>query len=127
MTEELVSFELAKLAKEIGFRMQTTPFGFVTKYYHPRTGTLLTHGRTGRTKYSDLIYAPTLSLLQRWFREKHNIDVLPTMSRNSRTYGYRIFCIEEGKTIVYVHIYKKHETFEEAFEAGLIEGLKLIK
>lgn len=126
MKDEPISFETAKLAKEKGFTFFKR-MGYTTSFYHPKTRSILRLGRTGRCKLEDLYYRSTQNLLQKWLREEFRIDVLPTMSKNSRTYGYRILCIEDGKTIEYVHIYEKHETYEEALEFGLMEGLKLIK
>lgn len=128
MSDTLVSFETAELAKEKGFTLQTNPFGYVTKFYRPSTKTLLNYGRTGRSKLSTLIYAPTQSLLQRWLREVHGIDViaLPTYSEK---YIFRLY--QKG-TICKNQIYgnymsKDYANYEEALEKGLFQALKLIE
>ena len=134
MKEEVISFETAKLAKEKGFDWKCLHFycinstcNHIDTPYEYSFRVNANFNSEDNFGYGKTWSAPTLAFLQQWLREKHKIDVLPTMSRNSRTYGYRIFCIEDGKTIEYVHIYEKHETYEQALEQGLIEGLNLIK
>ena len=137
VTDELVSFELAKLSKKKGFNEE-----WFYSYTTDDKSNIDLHSSfdlTGEFMFTEedlqaaeeneysAWFAPTRAFLQKWLREEHKIDILPTMSKNSRTYGYRIFCIEDGKTIEYVHIYEKHETYELALEQGLIEGLNLIK
>lgn len=126
ITEDLVSFEVAKLAKEKGFTLQTNPFGldlYLTKFYRPSTKTLLSYGRTGRSKLNTLIYAPTQSLLQRWLREVHNIDI--TISLVANGYGFYIHkdrnYTNKGENYGISGI-----TYEEALEVGLQEALKLL-
>jgi len=77
----------------------------------------------------------TQFLLQKWLREKHNIDVEPYLvlidSNNNykkqiidKEYSFKI--IQEGIPLFIIskHIYLK---YEEALEIGLIEALKTIK
>lgn len=138
--EQLVSFEIAKLAKEKGFKIWC-PVIFWLK--HSKEGkSEKTHiafdededkwyeynhncGTDDEINESDFVFRPTQSLLQAWLREEHRIDVMPTMSRFSRTYGYKIFYIEDGKTEVIDSQYIK-QSFNSAFESGLEEALKLI-
>ncbi|MFA5433077.1 MAG: hypothetical protein WC319_09460 [Candidatus Paceibacterota bacterium] len=111
MKEELISFETAKLAKEKGFEFEKI--------------TVDTH--------HDSIQVCTQSLLQRWLREKHKIDVFPypiqILHNNNEieclqlTYHYKI--IVKGIT-KFVSLNHEFETHEEAFEIGLQEALKLI-
>lgn len=128
MKENIVSFQVAKLAKEKGFTLQTNPFGYVTKFYRPSTGTLLSYGRTGRSKLNTLIYAPTQSLLQKWLREVHNISICiyPVL------YEWEVSlhtCYRKRKLTVYLNAETSihGKTYEEALEVGLQEALKLIK
>ena len=142
MQEQLVSFETAKLAEEKGF---VDIIGtFRGKSYYTHKGELNGNVIDSIKEYSELrksgmsavdvnknnkfnpISAPTQSLLQKWLREKHNINVIPTMSRFSHTYGYKIFYIEDEKTELIDSQYIKNNSFEKALEIGLQEGLKLI-
>ena len=59
ITDELVSFETAKLAKEKGFDVPTD-------FCYEKSGNLVRVGS---------ISAPTQSLLQRWLREEERIEV----------------------------------------------------
>lgn len=69
--------------------------------------------------------APTQSLLQKWLREVHNIDVWAVPFINDKTYTFVIFKskldIMESQGVL------EFNTYEEALEVGLQEALKLIK
>lgn len=69
---------------------------------------------------------PTQSDLQKWLREKHNIHI--EICYNDQI-GYRVWIKSFSDNILSV---KKEDniffnTYEEALEQGLLEGLKLIK
>ncbi len=124
MTEQLIKKETSDLAIEMGF----VPNKKET-YYNPMSG---------KTLYEEL---PTSqSLLQRWLREIHNIDV--DVTRDSEVH-YQ----DETRWIVRVSNwndiqvkdfpiaqlkfpnYSNHidfKSYEEALEKGLVEGLKFI-
>lgn len=68
MVEELVKFETAKLAKEIGFLWETQYNYDLLKEIH-HVG--IQNHNSNPKKYS----APTQSLLQRWLREVHKIHI----------------------------------------------------
>ncbi len=66
---------------------------------------------------------PTQSLLQRWLREKHNIK-LAILFRENISSGIESWdWLIKGTEVVY----RQYKTYELALEAGLLEGLKLIK
>lgn len=118
MTEEIISFETAVIAKEKGFDDLENCFCG----YNPNEKKLLDYGLWPRfrTLYpKESIGAPTQCLLQRWLREKHKrfiycapraIDGIVKWSNN----------ISVRENIFY-------DTYEEALETGLFESLKLIK
>jgi len=140
MEDQLIEFETAKLAKEKGFD-ESTEYKF--QYNEETFG-------VRREKGIPLSYAsgcsqcsqPTQSLLQRWLREVHNIEVEPKL--NDKLYR-RLYEKAYGKVALNYHwviitgindpnyFYENfyasetYETYEEAFEKGLVEGLKLIK
>lgn len=103
MKEELVSFETAKLAKEVGFNQPRD------EVYEP----------------DFICTAPTQSLLQRWLREEHNIHfwVYPKKVKKGQVCFDFIF-IDAENPFVPTHFYK---TYEEALEEGLKEALIIIK
>ena len=117
MEETLITFETAKLAKEKGFE------DIISGYYN-HEGIL--------QKQFGLIQAfckaPTQSLLQKWLREVHNMhfEIKPIFEVTSiRPYHITIFKNLSGKDFIY-KIVGTRETYEEALEVGLQEGLKLI-
>jgi len=137
MKEELISFKTAQLAKKKGF---TIP---VVSYYNtlgehefkainvPNTkeGSLVAnviydynnHG------HSNLYSAPTQSLLQRWLREKHKIELSVYRSMempSGKKYGCEVERWIDGNTEDLGNLYTF--TYEEALEQGLIEALKMI-
>ena len=134
MKEELISFETAKLAKEVGF---DTP----TWFFYTVQGTVSEHLPEGFAGLNEELWqtnsthkelanpyflasAPTQSLLQRWLREKHKVLVwikpIPSVGKWSVYVDDTI-----GRHLVADYIFK--DTYEEALEAGLLEALKLIK
>ena len=109
MEDTLITFETAKLAKEKDFE-----FKIVWEYI---LGFKNNHERDK--------YLPTQSLLAKWLREKHNIIVLVDYEGIDGYYYKYYYYINEVKK--YNASDKNYITFEEAYEIGLQEALKLIK
>lgn len=115
MEDQLISFETAKLAKEKGFREGNHRYRCANdkvSYIYDEDG------------FDPEVYliASTQSLLQRWLREKHqiDIDVSCDYERENWFSGYR------KKGYKYNHLPSRHSTYEEALERSLRESLKLI-
>ena len=129
MKEQLISFETAKLAKEKGFESS------VHNCIYNKDGKLLIpidqmdfmREQDSIQDYFELIKsypnAPTQSLLQKWLREVHNIQMFIAPCG--------------GSPVNYISVIPKcyskkdssgglFETYEEALENALIESLKLI-
>lgn len=139
MSDTLISFETAKLAKEKGFnipceqrylnnileRKLDSPSDADDEYTWYQHKLEVQNFRTG-------INAPTQSLLQKWLREVHNIFVVIKPDINiynieTAQYWESISYInEKGKKGNYIKIVEC-ETYEEALEQGLLYGLKLIE
>ena len=126
MQEQLVSFKVAKLAKEKGFDNI-----HVDVYYHINKGYTLGYAMciSEVNKQTDgCLLAPTQSLLQKWLREKHNILVEPCWEGTHEIYSINYRIIILGNTI-----YKDFrgcfdgQSYEQALEEGLYEALTLIK
>jgi hypothetical protein len=130
LMEQIVSFYTAKLAKVKGFE------------FHGRTNdwlqTTLPYREDGTRKidctYTGEYYgAPTQSLLQRWLRDKHHIQV----EVNFRKFGVSscngYFYMANPKKYATMNEYwgetmfKGFRTYEQALEEGLKVGLNLIK
>ena len=143
MKDEIISFETAKLAKEKGFKE------FCSNGFDDRLEGIepfgIGNGEISSTHSIDYfdnkgdnhLYArPTQSLLQRWLREVHEIDIEIELTDNSRHSYYESSikkqdirdyndedCFDQVRQ---VHIKGKFKTYEQALEKGLQEALKLI-
>jgi hypothetical protein len=116
MKDELVKYEVAKLAKEKGFNElcncyiteENTYELIQPKYYNNSEG--------------NLISCPTQSLLQRWLRENHGVHLQVIFGIGRMFHcaiDYMNVRIREYSTI--------SDTYEKALEAGLLQALKDIK
>jgi hypothetical protein len=125
MKEQLVSLDIAKLAKEKGFDVPTygkylsTSEGYEVNEY-------LRHINGHRNYPSDDYSAPTQSLLQKWLREVHEIYLL--VERAEITGRWDCALKRDGRSTTWLDCKPgdQYKTYEEALEAGLQEALKLI-
>ncbi len=135
MTEELISFECAKLAKEKGFILlppsDRKRFDHTLKMYDTKGISILHTYSSMNKEYvekkihkNELFLKVSQSLLQRWLREVHNIILLVNYSDKRYFFGLtgsiEIILSNNGE----IQYYNK---YEQALEKGLIEALKLIK
>ena len=125
MTDQLISFETAKLAKGKGFNEISDTYVTEGNHYESDEGAFY------KNEYG-YITAVTQSLLQKWLRERYNMNIVITTAINIS--GKFEMSIEEiiksFGTDMTDSIYCKDtefNTYEEALEAGLQETLKLIK
>lgn len=129
MEDTIVQFSTAKLIKEKGFNVFCNfiypLINFIS--YEEDCGKEFKEGILYKYTFlnkEEVIFAPTLSLAQKWLREVHNIDIM----------------ILGTKGFYYIGIYKKYFhnlpkyfypktpiKWEESLELGIIEALKLIK
>ena len=82
--------------------------------------------------YQDTISLPTQSLLQKWLRDTHNIHIAVDSYHclgKPKPFGLAIDYLHESGKWDYLDYRddSDFETYEEALEKGLVEGLKLIK
>ena len=124
MREELINFETAKLAKEKGFNhLKANVYGDNMAYDTGiEEGKLIVSGNA-----LNYILAPTQALLQKWLREVHNIHVNPipySITFKETVYRCRITYFEDKME---QNKYIGLSIYENAFEIGLQEALKLIK
>jgi hypothetical protein len=127
MKEQLISFETANLAKE-------KKFDWLTRYYFNQitAGPFETHENSlddynsshWNEENGEWISRPTQSLLQKWLRDIHNIHVEILYEYKKENSSYDLNVEFEGISKYYKSLYN---TYEEALEIGLQEGLKLIK
>ncbi len=127
MKEQLIEFETAKLAKEKGFDWECQNF-------YRDNGNL--HGKRGKSSGINPPFnqginrqtAPTQSLLQKWLRDEHRIFIELGLVDSLNDYWVRVdvSTLSSLETIWRNDPNNHLETYEQALEAGLIEGLKLI-
>ena len=126
MKDERILFDTAKLAKEKGF-MES---GDYPLWYHSNgeeASIWKDFWNIKKEEYPnhEAILRPTQSLLQRWLRDVHKIDIFITKTNNS--YSPSVY----GKNISYhaigVTLFGKDKSYKEALELGIITALKLIK
>lgn len=158
MEETIVSFKVAKLAKEKGFKIPSHSYYFEDGEFK-EVELIETHGYYGdeftvsrseffenwndawkttksgdrcfgcdkRPAYLETFSAPTQSLLQKWFRDAHNIDIDITRcnaQNHNDGVGYQYECITP--VIESISDFKIYGNYEEALEKGLQEALGLL-
>ena len=140
MKDQLISFKTAKIAKEKGFDIFTSFMNFYNsnnkfeERLHENLdedsnsdfcpGFIINNPAMYDNKYypTEVYYsAPTQSLLQKWLREVHTIDIA---IKHATYYRYLLHGSYYPDNPNYCGGFK---TYEEALEQGLIEALKLIK
>ena len=106
ITEDYVSFEIAKLLKEKGFAE-------VTPMWYNKKGEPEMRGTAAHT--SDVTDAPTLQSVMKWLREIHNIHI-----EIGYNMGYFPVCIstKTNDTIPYIAMGSPF-TYEKACEAAI--------
>ena len=134
MTDQLISFETAKLAKEKGFNLNFPTAVYIEEGDLWISQNLLNERITGKPFPKILFTAPTQSLLQKWLREEHNIHivVIPFARDSSNIKSKSDYYVYVNKKQFYGFINitandKPYKTHEEALEQGLRKGLLLIK
>ena len=138
MREQLISFETAYLAKKKRFDIEQE------FYYDENNKKYLLKDlyldNIQRSKPLNYYNAPTQSLLQKWIREKHNINIMISDFIDSETgieWDYEIveigIDIDENGHYTPLIAYstddpnRKFKTYEKALEIGLLKSLELIK
>ena len=130
MEEQLISFETAKLAKERGFNIPGVSIysgGVLFK-------NVSVLPENWNKSVDETCSAPTQSLLQKWLRDLHGVDIHITRNKPSyREYRVEIYKIDNTPNYIYFQINTKKsngckwfDDYEEALEQGLQEALKLI-
>jgi len=125
ITEQFITFDTAKLAKEKGLTE-----GGVTWLFYREDGTVYNNEYDSDNQFC---ICCTQELLKKWLREKHNIHVNPEpyiksiFPGDSYFAGYYVGSIynSDGKEIGFIEDYN-YITYEEALEFGLQTALKLL-
>lgn len=153
MSDTLVSFKTAKLAKEKGFNILTHSYYFedgefkensltgtngyygedyefnLEEFYENWNDKWLTKksgdrcfGCSKSRGYFETFSAPTQSLLQKWLREMHKIEVFVHLRTLAIGWVVKVRNMEN-----YAKLHQNvSSSYEKAFERGLYEALKII-
>lgn len=124
MKEDLINFETAKLAKEKGFDWKCN-------HYYETSGQLICFGGSEHSYTSidktlwpnTYLLTSTQSLLQKWLREEHNIEVFVHLRTYHVGWVVKVRDMKNTSTL-FQNVY---ETYEDALENGLYEALLIIK
>lgn len=143
MEEQLVIFQVAKLAREKGFNIPVWDYFQVTCSKQPSECHRPTKSNWNTYNEYEVYSRPSQSLLQKWLREVHDIRVLidfETIDDSETAYTFKIVkYLPEGKgrkkdtwdfyetTYSFNQGGGWYETYEEALEKGLQRALTLIK
>ena len=141
MEETKIKLETAVLAKEKNFNWTCSHrYTYYKKEYRDSNYQKIPQGTVEKSvnfinnsdcyscKIMDNYARPTQSLLAKWLREVHNIDVWASKIGTTSEKKY-YFQIMEKDCWAYTNNSNStsYLTFEEALEVGLFEGLGLIK
>ena len=126
MEDTRITFETAKLVKEKGFPQETNRLEIPYYNYKGEFKGDVSDWRVRKyirgedTSDIEFVSAPTQSLLAKWLREEHNIHLIAYKNINIDGYDW-CFITTDGITNI-----NSYKTYEEAYEIGLQEALKLI-
>ncbi len=123
MKDELITFELAKLAKEIGFNEETFFY-----YYNNGKGIVRANNknRLAHAHSEDNCSAPTQSLFQKWLREEYKFHFIYEIAYSDHGilyFRYKIYNSVTGLS----PIGGAADTYELALGSALLETVKAIK
>lgn len=123
MGEIKINKKTGKLALSKGFKDSK----LLWEYYDTKYKTWFTTNKEGGISGKEkTIQRPTQSILQKWLREKHKIDILfhRTFSNGIKEYILTP-CFDEPTPKGYKSV--KEKNYEKALELALQQALKLIK
>jgi hypothetical protein len=135
MKDQLVTFKVAKLAKEKGFNIFTENVWLnALRFSEPLEGL---HSNITYSGYADDViqyFRPTQTILQKWLREKFDSDITVITNWNSGIKKYRVgfSYIKDNKIEIWFSknensIIKLYDRYEDALEIGLEEAVKSIE
>ena len=123
MKEVLITLETAKLAKEKGYDWECN-------YYSDSDNVTYNRLAAPNSRLKEGSYTfPTQSLLQQWFRERHNLHIVVRSGLNDKLQtlcfkGFDIINMDRYELLRTKH--KNYNIYEEGLEEALQEALKLI-
>ena len=126
MKDTRIIFETAKLAKEKGFTQNPYKIPYSYRYeFTDNTGCVLSYSLFNPS--SNICTAPSQSILAKWLREEHNLHISINVGiPHNRFIMYYSNVIKFGKHHKSKFKSEFYKTYEDAYEIGLQEALKLI-
>jgi hypothetical protein len=125
ITEDYVSFEIAKLLKEKGFGIKEE-----TRGYYPikgdATGRLMFGAEYHHNTSQVQIAAPTHQMAMKWLREKHGIYIdisIYVITKDILKYNINVY-YKNDSIYLGIHLTKECSKYEQACEAGIKYSLK---
>lgn len=124
---EIVTFEIAYLAKSKGFKKGSNYFPFIDRFYEPSTRSIRRYGRHRvRNPTKHLIYAPSHFELHQWLlKRKILIEVYPVDDWDH--WVAKVFCEDVMSPFYVAAITSEFPTYLEAMNKGLFLGLQNLK
>ena len=134
MEDTRITFETAKLAKEKGFPQETNRLEIPYYNYKGEFKGDVSDWRVRKyirgedTSNIEFVSAPTQSLLAKWLREKHNIHIEISNNNYNKllNWSFDLHKLPVGIIQMWERGDSTYNTYEEAYEIGLQEALKLI-
>ena len=118
--ESYVSFDTAKMLKKAGFDEPC-------RYSYDNVGGFRWL-KIGKPTPKGWVPCPTQALAARWLREKFGIHIFANYFFEDGTWFYVTVDLKETDEVRAIHPdIRSYQSSEEALEAGLKHGLKLIK
>lgn len=134
MQEQLVTFETAKLAKDKGFTLDGDNKCYIPNgQLFPSSFAVSNYDAAIAREFTKFVYAPTQSLLQRWLREVHKLDIQIEPVWGNFNMTIREYCTwipytkEEDELDPEDEAPEYFSTYELALEKSLKDALNLIK
>ena len=131
--EQFVSFDTAKLLKEVGFNIPCrgiyvtdhTGYYEFREYDNKQTTDDLCWDTEDGFQYEYL--APTQALADKWLREVYNIAIYSLYDDDMEQWFYFVDAFTKNPVINGFQSGSEYDDYESAFEDGLREAIKLIK
>ena len=131
--ESYVSFDTAKLLKEVGFDIpcrgiyvtDCTGYYEFREYDNKQTTDDLCWDTEDGFQYEYL--APTQALADKWLREVYNIAIYSLYDDDMEQWFYFVDVFTNNSVINGFWSGSEYDDYESAFEGGLQEAIKLIK
>lgn len=124
MEDKLITFELAHLAKRNNFNIEVNNFLKLTTISNPVIEDHTEIKQDFNSITETLFSRPTQSLLQKWFREIHKIDVFCDCVASGKYYA--VIYVNDGRENDKVFEQENETDYETALEIGLKKAFEYI-